>query len=165
MNLIVAVSKDYAIGKDNHLLFNLPSDLKYFKEKTMGKVVVFGERTYYSLPRRPLPGRTNIVLTNNLNFNEEGVIIVHSLNELLSEVKKYPPDDVYICGGASVYNLMLPFCQKAYVTKVQKIVPADTYITNIEQTLGWKITQKSKVFTENDIKFAFLELENTKLTK
>ena len=161
MNLIVAVTNDYAIGKDNDLLFHLPTDLKFFKEKTMGKVVVFGERTYYSLPKRPLPGRTNIVLTDNPNFSEQGVTVVHSLSDLLSEVKKYAADDVFICGGASVYNLMLPYCARAYVTKIDKIVPADTYITNIEQTRGWQIAKKSQPIEENGVKFAFLELFNT----
>ena len=88
MNFIVAVSKDYAIGKDNKLLFNLPTDLKYFKEMTLGKVVVMGQNTYLSLPNRPLPNRTNIVLSNNLNFHDDNVIIVRTVNELFNSIKQ-----------------------------------------------------------------------------
>ena len=88
MNLIVAVSGDFAIGKDNDLLFNLPSDLKYFKEKTINKVVVMGERTYMSLPKRPLKNRINIVLSSNPEFVADGAKVVHSLEELFLELKK-----------------------------------------------------------------------------
>ena len=89
MNLIVAVTKDYAIGKDNNLLFHLPTDLAFFKEKTINKIIIMGEKTYYSLPKRPLPKRTTIVLSDNPNFKDENVIIVRNLNQLLDEVKKY----------------------------------------------------------------------------
>ena len=84
MNFIVAVSKDYAIGKDNDLLFNLPTDMKFFREQTLNKVVIMGEKTYLSLPKRPLPKRTNIVLSDNENFNDDNIIIVRNLNQLFA---------------------------------------------------------------------------------
>lgn len=160
MNLIVAVSNDFAIGRDNDLLFNLPSDLKYFKEKTLNKVVVMGERTYMSLPKRPLKNRINIVLSNNPQFVAEGSTIVHSLDELFMELKKYDSSDVFICGGASVYNLLMDYCTYAYVTKVDQIVPADTYINNIDKKPNWKLVSQSETFEENDLKFNFCLYKN-----
>lgn len=163
MNFIVAVADDYAIGKDNNLLFHLPTDLAYFKEKTLGKVVVMGERTYHSLPRRPLPKRTNIVLSDNLNFQEEGITIVRSVPELFNVLKAYDGDDVFVCGGASVYNLLMDYCDKAYITKIDKIVPADTYIRNIEKEGTWKEVSSSEVIEENGLTFAFKVFENQKV--
>ena len=160
MNFIVAVSADYAIGKDNDLLFNLPSDLKYFKEKTINNVIIMGERTYFSLPKRPLPKRTTIVLSDNPNFTDENVIIVRSLNELLAEVKKYDSEKVFVCGGASVYNLLMDYCKIAYITKIDKVVPADTYIKNIEEMGNWVEVESSEVFTENDLNFSFKVFKN-----
>ena len=161
MNLIVAVAKDYAIGKDNKLLFSLPSDMKYFKEKTLNKVVVMGEKTYLSLPKRPLINRINIVLSDNKNFAPEGAIVVDNLDELFSQLKKYNDDDIFVCGGASVYNLLMEYCHLAYVTIVDKIVPADTYIIDPIKK-GFALRETSQTFEENGLKFTFNIFENKK---
>ena len=161
MNLIVAVAKDYAIGKDNKLLFSLPSDMKYFKEKTLNKVVVMGEKTYLSLPKRPLINRINIVLSDNKNFAPEGAIVVNNLDELFSQLKKYNDDDIFVCGGASVYNLLMEYCHLAYVTIVDKIVPADTYIIDTIKK-GFVLRETSQTFEENGLKFTFNIFENKK---
>lgn len=165
MNFIVAVTSDYAIGKNNDLLFHLPTDLKYFKEKTLNKIVVMGDKTYFSLPKRPLPKRINIVLSNNPQFNETGIIIVRNLSELFSELKKYNTQDVFVTGGASVYNLLMDYCDTAYITKINKVVPADTYINNIEKMGNWKLEQSSPVYTENGLDFTFNIFKNTKVKK
>ncbi len=165
MNFIVAVTNDYAIGKDNNLLFHLPTDLKYFKQTTLNKVVVMGERTYRSLPKRPLPNRINIVLSDNPNFYDDNIIIVNNVDKLFEEIKKYNPDDVFITGGASVYNLLMDYCHKAYITKIDKVVPADTYIKNIEKMSNWKVVSKSEKYSENGLDFEFLIFENMKVRK
>ena len=165
MNLIVAVTKDYAIGKDNDLLFHLPKDLAFFKEKTLNKVVIMGERTYYSLPKRPLPKRTTIVLSNNPNFNEEGVIIARSVDELFEEVQKYNAEDVFVCGGASVYNLLMDNCEKAFITKIDKVVPADTYIYNLEQKENWRKIYESEMMEDNGIPFRFETYVNEEMER
>ena len=159
MNLIVAVTRDYAIGKNNDLLFHLPSDLAYFKQKTIDKVVVMGERTYLSLPRRPLPKRINIVLSSNPEFAAEGAIVVHSLSELFSELKKYDTNDVFVGGGASIYNLLMPYCTLAYVTMIDAIVPADTYINNIEEA-GFILENETEPQSENGLTFTFRTYKN-----
>lgn len=162
MNFIVAVTQDYAIGKNNDLLFHLPSDLAYFKEQTINKILVMGERTYHSLPKRPLPKRVNIVLSDNPNFNEEGIIIVRSVNELFNILKNYNTEDVFVSGGASIYNLLMDYCDKAYITKIEKTVPADTYIRNIEETGNWKEIFSSEEKEENGLKFRFKVFKNLK---
>ena len=163
MNFIVAVTNDYAIGKNNDLLFHLPTDLKYFKATTLNKVVVMGDRTYFSLPKRPLPNRINIVLSNNPDFNEPNVIIVRNLDELFEELKKYNTNDVFVTGGATVYNLLMDYCEKAYITKIDKVVPADTYIKNIEQMSNWIMESESPKQTENGLNFSFKVFKNQKV--
>jgi len=160
MNFIVAVSKDYAIGKDNNLLFNLPSDLKYFKQMTSGKVVVMGQNTYLSLPKRPLPNRINIVLSNDYNFDDDNIIIVRSIDELFNKIALYPEDDVMICGGASVYNLMMDYCKTAYITMIDASVPADTFIHNLDKMNNWQLIKESEIMQENGLSFTFREYHN-----
>lgn len=159
MNLIVAVSLDYAIGKNNKLLFRLPTDMAFFKEKTMDKVVVMGEKTYLSLPKRPLLNRINIVLSDNPNFLADGAIVVHTLDDLFKELKKYRSEDIFVCGGASIYNLLMNYCDTAYVTKVEKIVDADTYINDIEEH-GFVLKEISPQIEENDLTFTFQTYQN-----
>ena len=105
MNMIVAADKNWGIGKDGQLLTHLSGDLKYFKERTLGKAVVMGRKTLESLPGgRPLPGRTNIVLTANPDYEKEGCVIVHSMEELREKCAEFPADGVMIIGGAILYN-------------------------------------------------------------
>ena len=165
MNFIVAVSKDFAIGYKNRLLFNLPSDLVYFKEQTMGKVVVMGEKTYRSLPKRPLPGRTNIVLSDNLNFTAEGAFVVHTLDELFKKLENYETENIFICGGASIYNLLMDYCDNAYITFVNASKPADTYINDITKMPNWEKVQESKQFQENGYGFKFTIYKNNNVKK
>jgi len=165
MNLIVAVTRDYAIGKNNDLLFHLPKDLAFFKEKTLNKVIIMGEKTYYSLPKRPLPKRTTIVLSNNPNFYEEGIIIVRSVDELFDEVQKYNREDVFVCGGASVYNLLMDNCEKAFITKIDKVVPADTYIHNLEEKENWRKIYESETMEDNGVPFRFETYVNEEMER
>ena len=118
MNIIVAVDKNWAIGKDNKLLVSIPADMKMFRQETTGKVVVMGRKTLESFPNGlPLKNRTNIVLTGNKDYNVKDAIIVHTVEELLEEIKKYPSEEVYCIGGDSVYKQLLPYCDTAHVIR------------------------------------------------
>ena len=129
MNMIVAADINCGIGKDGGLLTHLSGDLKYFKEKTLGKVVVMGRKTLESLPGgKPLPGRTNIVLTSNPDFNKEGCIVVRNMDELRSKCSEYPEDMVMIIGGAMLYNALMEECESLFITKIYKEFEADTFI-------------------------------------
>ena len=111
MNVIVAADKNWGIGKNNQLLVSIPADMKMFREETSGKVVVMGRKTLESFPNGlPLKNRINIVITSNKEYEVKGAIIVHSIEEALEEIKKYPAEDVYCIGGDSIYAQMLPYC-------------------------------------------------------
>lgn len=159
MNFIVAVDKNYAIGRNGTLIYSLPSDLAYFKKVTSGKVVVMGDRTFLSLPKHPLPNRTNIVMTLT-NETFDGAITVRSVDELKNVIKNYNTDDVFVIGGASIYNLLMDYCKFAYITKIEASEPADTFINNIEEKGTWKLVSASENQNENGLNFKFCVFEN-----
>ena len=160
MNLIVAVDKNWGIGKDNHLLASLPGDMKYFKEQTMGKVVVMGRKTYESIPGgKGLPKRTNIVMTSNADYSAEGAIVVHNEQELFNEIKKHDAEDVFLIGGASLYNKYYKICDKLYITKIDADLGADTFIINIDEDSSFEIISESESQSDNGIEYKFLIYE------
>ncbi len=162
MNLIVAVSRNWGIGKDNDLLFSIPTDMKFFRETTMGKVVVMGRKTLESFPNaKPLPKRTNIVLSRNADYAPEGVLVCHTPAEVLAEVKKYNPDDVFIIGGAEIYRMMIPFCKRAYITIVDAEPEADSFIPDFTKLAGWELKDATAPITENSHTFNFNIFENS----
>ena len=156
MNLIVAVDKNWAIGKDNKLLVSIPDDMKFFRETTTGKVVVMGRKTLESFPNsKPLPNRVNIVLTRDAKYEAKGAIIVHSKEELNEELKKYNSDDIYVIGGESIYRMMLDECDRAFVTYVDYSYDADAYFPNLDEMSDWKLAEESEEQTYYDIEFYF----------
>ncbi|MGI6070891.1 MAG: dihydrofolate reductase [Blautia sp.] len=160
MNIIVAVDKNWAIGKENKLLVSIPADMKYFRTHTTGKVVVMGRKTLESFPGgMPLKKRTNIVLTRNADYQVKDAVVVHTVDELLEELKKYPSEDIYVIGGDSVYKQMLPYCDTAHVTKIDFAYEADTYFPNLDQMPEWEITGSSEEQTYFDLEYTFLKYE------
>lgn len=118
MNIIAAVDKNWAIGKNNELLVRIPMDQKFFRETTTGKVVVMGRKTLESFPNGlPLKNRTNIVLTHNPAYQVKDAIVVHSMEELHRELEKYDTNDVYVIGGQKIYEQLLDECDVAHITK------------------------------------------------
>ena len=164
MNLIVAVDKNWAIGNKNELLVNIPRDKKFFREMTTGKVVVMGRKTLESFPNgMPLPNRINIVLTKNKTYKAKGAIMVHSLEELQEELKKYDSEDIYVIGGGTVYKQLLPYCSRADVTKIDHAFEADTYVPNLDECSEWEITAESDEQTYFDLEYYFLQYERKNL--
>ena len=133
LSIIVAMADNRAIGKDNDLLWHLSGDLKRFKKLTTGHPVVMGRKTWDSLPKRPLPGRQNIVMTTNPNFAADGATVVHSINELFNVLKDCD-DEVFVMGGASIYQMLLPFTNRLYVTRVYRDYEADVYFPTIDMS-------------------------------
>ena len=128
MNLIVAVDKNWAIGLKNKLLISIPADMKFFRDTTMGKVVVMGRKTLETFPSgQPLKRRTNIVLTRDKNYQVKDAVVVHTVEELLEELKQYDEEEIYVIGGESIYRQLLPYCKVAHVTKIDHAYEADTY--------------------------------------
>ena len=160
MNLIVAVDKNWAIGKENKLLVSIPQDMKFFRETTIGKVVVMGRKTLESFPGgQALKQRTNIVLTRDKNFKAKDAIVVHSVDELLEELKKYNDKDIYVIGGESIYRQLLPYCKLAHVTKINHAYEADTYFPNLDEKDEWVVTGVSDEQTYFNLEYEFVRYE------
>lgn len=161
MNIIVNVSKNWAIGKDNGLLFHISQDMKFFKSHTQGKTVVMGRKTLESLPGgNPLPNRKNIVLTRDPIFQKEGVTVYHSIDELLKNIGIAESFDTYVIGGESIYRELAPYCSMAYVTKVDaKADGADAFMVDLDNDPKWKVTDESEDFEEKGYKFKFVTYE------
>lgn len=160
MNVIAAVDQNWAIGKNNRLLVRIPLDQKFFRETTTGKVVVMGRKTLESFPNgRPLPNRTNIVLTRNPAYSVKGAIVVHSLEALREELASYPPEDIFIIGGEKIYEQMIDSCDVAYITKIDYAYDADAWFPNLEKREGWKLAEMSEEQTCFDLEFCFCKYE------
>ena len=178
MRAIVCADKNWGIGYKNRLLVSIPSDMKFFRETTTGKVIVMGRKTLESFPNgMPLKNRINIVLTRDRNYEAKGAVIVHDEEELMNELGKYDTEQIYIIGGESVYKMMLSYCDKIYVTKVDfrgeiwmlsdkiyvtkvdRAFQADTYFPNLDEMSEWKMTQESEEQTCFDLEFCFTTYE------
>lgn len=156
MNAIVAVDKNWAIGNKGKLLVSIPSDMKRFREITTGKIVVLGRKTMATFPNgQPLKNRTNIVLTTDKNYQAGDAIVVHSIDELLEELKNYPSEDVYIIGGDSVYKQMLPYVDVCEVTKIRWGYEADSYFPNLEKDESWGLASESEEQIYFDTEYTF----------
>ncbi|MFV0342470.1 MAG: dihydrofolate reductase [Anaerocolumna sp.] len=160
MNLIVAVDKNWAIGNENKLLISIPEDMRFFRDETMHKVVIMGRNTLETFPGgRPLKNRVNIVISSRENYTVNDAIVVHSVEEALEAVKDYKTEDVYVIGGASIYEQMMDYCNVAHVTKIDYAYQADTYFPNMDEKKEWTITAESDERTYYDIEYAFYKYE------
>ncbi len=159
MNLIVAVDKNWAIGKDNRLMWSIPADMKYFREMTKGNIVIMGRKTLESFPQgQPLKDRVNIVVTRNESYKAKGAVIVHSVEEALKEAAKYE-GEVFVIGGESIYRAMLPYCGRAYVTKIDHAFEADTWFPDLDKDEEWQMTKISEEQTCFDLEYHFTVYE------
>lgn len=163
MNLIAAVDKNWAIGNKNQLLVRIPADQKFFRETTTGKVVVMGRKTLESFPNGlPLKNRTNIVLTKDRNYKVSDAVIVHDMDELHEELKKYKSEDIFVIGGESIYRQLLDECDVAHITKIEYSYEADTYLPNLDEMPEWKVTADSEEQTYFDLEYYFYKYERVK---
>jgi dihydrofolate reductase len=137
ISIIVAVSDDWGIGKDNDLLWHLPEDLKRFRKLTTGNAIIMGKKTWESLPRRPLPDRRNIVLTDIPGETIEGSITAYSIEDALNKCDR--DKEIFIIGGGSIYRQFVPLADRLYITHVHMKAPADIYFPAIDLNI-WKIT-------------------------
>ena len=163
MNLIAAVDNNWAIGNKGQLLVRIPADHRMFRQETLGKVIVYGRKTLETFPMaQPLDRRTNIVLSKNPNYKVNNALVVHSIDELLEELKQYPSEDIYIIGGESIYRQMLPYCDTAHITKVDYSYQADAFFPNLDKDPEWEITADSDEQTYFDLDYTFVRYERKK---
>ena len=144
MNAIVSVARDWGIGCDGNLLIHNKTDMKYFVEHTLGCTIIMGRRTFESFPNGPLKGRRNIVITRDSSWTHEGVEVVSSLAAARALVASAPGEKVWLIGGASVYKKMLSDCSRAYVTKHDIVLPADSYFPNLDADPKWYVADVEK---------------------
>lgn len=160
MKAILSADKNWGIGYQNKLLVSIPSDMKFFRETTTGKVVIMGRKTLESFPNGlPLKNRVNIVLTANKDYSVKDAVIVHTEEELLKEVEKYNPDDLYVIGGESIYRMLLPYCDTVLVTKIDRAFQADRFFPNLDESPEWEMTEASEEQTCFDLEYTFTKYE------
>ena len=163
MNLIVAVDENWAIGYKNELLIRIPADMKMFRQETTGKVVVLGRKTLETFPNaQPLKNRTNIILSTQMDYQVKDAIVVHSIEELLEELKQYKEEEIYITGGETVYRQLLPYCNVAHVTKIDRKYEADAFFPNLDLDADWEITAESDEQSYFDTTYSFVKYERIK---
>jgi dihydrofolate reductase len=152
ISIIVAIAENYAIGKNNDLLWHIPEDLKRFKKLTTGHAVIMGKKTYESLPRRPLPNRVNIVISDNPNDHFDQCVMAWSIEDALS--KSDPADENFIIGGASVYRQFLPFSDRLYITWVHKSFDGDVFFPEIDFS-EWLLISSEEISSDSNNDFSY----------
>ena len=163
MKAIVAVDKKWGIGKKNDLLFSLPEDMKYFREKTKEKVVCMGYNTLLSFPNsKPLKNRTNIVLAPE-GVKRDDCTIVYTLEQLSRELAKYDTDQVFVIGGAMFYRTMLPYCSEVLVTKVDADGGAEVFYENLDALPNWSCVEVGEPIETNGYTIRFTVYKNSEI--
>lgn len=153
MTAIVCVSKNWGIGKDGQLLFHISADMKRFRALTTGKTVILGRKTLATFPGgKPLPNRRNIVLTHG-NLSIDGADIAHSINEAAA----LSDNDAVVIGGSSIYEALLPLCDRIHVTMVDAAPEADSFFPNLDASPDWTVEQKSEPTEENGIIYRYID--------
>lgn len=165
MNLIAAVTRDWGIGCDNKLLFDIPMDKQFFNSMTKNKVVIMGRKTFESIGK-PLPNRMNVILSTDKDFKIDGVgvVVCNTVSEVLNTIECHETEDVFVIGGQKIYELFLDYCDKAYITHIMDLNrKTGTFFPNLHELPEWKQTSMSKSFHHDyggvDLKFRFYEYE------
>lgn len=158
LSIIVAVAENHAIGKDNDLIWYISDDLKRFKRLTTGHTILMGRKTFESLPKGALPNRTNVVITRDESLHFENCIMLHSIEEAIEKYQD-SEEEVFIIGGGSIYEKMLPFAQKLFLTKVHQSFEADVFFPQIDWN-DWQITaeENHNKGEKNEFDFSFIDL-------
>jgi len=155
ISIIAAIAENNVIGKNNDLIWHISEDLKRFKKLTSGHPIIMGRKTYESLPFKPLPKRKNIILSHK-NLKYESTIVVNSVEDVFKECKN--EDEIFICGGAEIYKLFLPYTDKLYLTKIHHFFEGDTFFPEINFS-DWELKNISEIFKDkkSGLKYSFTD--------
>jgi len=161
MNIIVSVDNNWGIGFKNDLLYDLKKDIDFFQQKTANKIVVMGSNTLVSLKKNaPLKNRINVCLTKDTSFSKKGIVTVNSLQELFEILSFYDSQNIFVIGGEQVYKQLLPYCNKAYITKIKAEKQADRFFENLDLNENWVLEKTSNPCFEDNTVFYFCEYVN-----
>ena len=164
LSIIVAIAQNLAIGKNNDLLWHLSADLKHFKQLTSGHTVIMGERTYLSLPKRPLPNRRNIIISDRMEAQYEGCEVAHSIAEAAALCR--PDEESFVIGGGSIYRQFMPLADRLHITWVYRDFEADTFFPAIDEKIWQPVETSERMCDEaSGLEFAFVTYERVKSEK
>ena len=154
ISIIVAIASNYAIGKDNDLLWHISKDLQRFKRLTEGHTIVMGKKTYFSLPRRPLPKRTNLVITDVAGEQIDNCLMAYSIDDAIGKMGN--DKENFIIGGGSIYKQFMPLADKLYITQVHKDFEGDVFFPEINSE-EWELQSAEKITDDpqNDFSYTF----------
>jgi dihydrofolate reductase len=157
LSIIVAVSENGVIGKDNRLIWSLPADMRFFKEKTMGHVIITGRKNYESIPEkfRPLPNRTNIIITRQSDYHAPGTVVVSSIGKALEYAKQHSQkEEVFVIGGADVFNQIMPQVQRVYLTRIHHAFEGDVFFSDLSPE-EWQLVYNQRYEPDEKNKYAY----------
>lgn len=157
-SIIVAKADNNVIGKNNSLIWHMPADLRHFKSKTMGHYIIMGRKTFESMDK-PLPGRTSIVVTRNKDYRAEGCLIVHHVQEAFDIAEANKQKEVFILGGAQIYDITLDAADKIYLTEIKATLEGDTFFPEIDKSKWREVRREEHEADEkNPYPYAFVDL-------
>lgn len=154
ISIIVAAAENNVIGKDNSLIWNMPADMKYFKDKTSGHCIITGRKNYESIPEkfRPLPNRTNIVITRQTDYKAPGAIVMHTIEEAIEKAKARGDEEIFIIGGAEIYKQSLKYTDRVYLTRIHHAFEGDAFFPELDPA-EWRETQCTKGLVDEKNKY------------
>ncbi len=156
MKIILAVDENFAIGKDNKLLFHISEDLKHFKKTTLNSIVIMGRKTYESMGGA-LPKRDNLILTRNKDYKADDAKVFTDKEDILTYVKNNPDKEAFVIGGGEIVNIFLDDCDEAIITKVmEKVEDADIYLHNFDKDPDFDLVEESDIKEEDGVKFIYV---------
>lgn len=162
VSMIAAMANNRVIGKDNDMPWHLPADLAHFKRTTMGKPVVMGRKTFESIGR-PLPGRANIVISRNADYEAEGIVLVETCEQAIAAAQQASPEaeEVMIMGGGTIYQHFLPIAQRLYLTEIDLSVDGDTFFPDYQSAAEWQVvdTESHQKDAKNPYDYTFITLD------
>lgn len=159
MDLIAAVDQNWAIGKDGDQLCYIPADLKRFQALTTGHAVILGRKTLATFPGgRPLKNRRSLILSRSADFAPEGAEVFPDVDSLLAAA----PVDAFVIGGASVYKALLPYCDRAYITKIDRAWPADSFFPDLDADPAWQVTEEGEPLEHEGLTFRYVTYERVR---
>jgi dihydrofolate reductase len=161
LTLVVAVAENGVIGNKGALPWRIPEDLKRFKALTLGKPCIMGRKTWDSLPKKPLPGRTNIVVTRDLAFRADGAEVAHSFEDALGIAGRGTPNEIMIIGGAAIFAAALPLAQRVELTEIMAAPEGDAYMPSFDRA-RWQETRREGLYEAGGLRYAFVSLKRSR---